>query len=215
MNIEKKINLNSELIDSICSFFKGAEILFDNDKEIATIYSYLLLQASGIERLQKIYLILQHYDNTGDYIGEESLRKISHKILSVYKSNFEKLTSNEDRKLIEKSLEIVSDIVNNERYTNFSDNIKFFDIPSHITKILELNIIKSDNILDLIKYSWKIINIIIKKYVSILVNDIWHKKVGNGLIIPICLNQYVLSGFKDLCLEKEIEDIYKEEKKSE
>ena len=165
--------------------------------------------------MQKLYLILKHYDDNNEYLGEGKLKKISHKILNVYKSDFEKLTSNEDRKLIEKSLEIVSDIVNNKRYTNFDDEGKFFNIPSHITKILDIDIVESDKVIDLTKYSWKILNIVLKKYISILVNDIWHKKVGNGLIIPICMKDYVLKGLKDLCLEKEIENIYKMEKKNE
>jgi hypothetical protein len=48
-----------------------------------------------------------------------------------------------------------------------------------------------------------------------LVWDIWHKKVGKGLIIPICLKEYVLNGWKDLDLKEEIKKIYEVEKKYE
>lgn len=211
------MNLNNEVIDSICSLFKGAQTLFDNDKEIATIYSYLLLQATGIERLQKLYLILNHYDNFGEYIGEQELRKYSHKILDTYKSNFEILVLDEDKQLVDKSLEIISDIVNSKRYINFNndDNNDSFDLPSHIVKILELNITEYEDVSDLTKFSWKILNVILKKYTSILVWDIWHKKVGRGLIIPICLKEYVLNGWKDLDLKEEINKIYEMEKKYE
>lgn len=216
MEIRRQINLNNELIDSICSVFKGAQTLFETDKEIVTIYSYLLLQATGIERLQKLYLILKHYDNFDEYMGEQELKKYSHKILDTYKSNFEILILDEDKQLVGKSLEIIGDIVNSKRYINFNnDDNDRFDIPAHLVKILELNITEYEDVSDLTKFSWKILNLILKKYLSILVWDIWHKKVGKGLIIPICLKEYVLNGWKDLDLKEEIKKIYEVEKKYE
>lgn len=216
MNIEKQMNLNNEVIDSIYSFFKGAQTLFENDEEIATIYSYLLLQATGIERLQKLYLILKHHDDFNEYIGEQELKKYSHKIFDTYKSKFEQLISDEDKKLIEKSLEIIGDIVNSKRYVNFSnDNNKIFNIHSHITKIIEIQKINSSKVIDNTKFSWKILDVVLKKYIAILISDIWHGEVGKGLIIPICLKEYVLNGLKDLELLKEINKIYEMEKKYE
>ena len=81
MKTIQKLKLNNEVIDGLCSFFKGADLLISNDKEIATIYAYLLLQATGIERLQKIIYILDYYDKNGTEITDKELKTQSFNIM--------------------------------------------------------------------------------------------------------------------------------------
>ncbi len=206
--IQKK--LNDEVIDGLCSFFKGADLLISNDEEIATIYAYLLLQATGIERLQKIIYILDYYDKNGTEITDKELKtQLGHGILQIHQQFLSTYFDPMEYKYIEKALEILTEIVNVKdgyRYTNFNlHNNETFNIHSHICKIL--NDLDSDNLNDPIKTSWHVINIILTKYISILVNLIWHNKVGNSEVKPICLQDYIAKGWQELNLESEIKSI--------
>lgn len=182
MKTIQKLKLNNEVIDGLCSFFKGADSLISNDNEIATIYAYLLLQATGIERLQKIIYILYYYDKNGTEITDKELRtQLGHGILQIHQQFLSTYFDSTEYKYIEKALEILTEIINVKdgyRYANFNlHNDETFNIHSHICKILDN--LNTQNIDDLVKTSWHIINIIFKKYISILVNLIWHSKVGN------------------------------------
>lgn len=210
MNTIQKLKLNDEVIDGLCSFFKGADLLISNDKEIATIYSYLLLQATGIERLQKIIYILDYYDKNGMEITDKELKtQLGHGILQIHQQFLSTYFNPDEYKYIEKALKILTEIVNVKDgyiYANFNlHNNEIFNIHSHICKILDgLN---SDDINDPVKTSWHIIDIILKKYISILVNLIWHNKVGNSEVKPICLQDYVTKGWQEINLESEIKSI--------
>ncbi len=206
----QKMKLNDEIIDGLCSFFKGAELLISNDKEIATIYSYLLLQATGIERLQKIVYILDYYDKNRIQITDKELRtQLGHGILRIHKQHLSTYFNSNEYKYIEKALQILTELVTVKdgfRYANFNlHNQEMFDIPSHVCNILDD--FDTNNISDLVKTSWNLIDIILKKYISILVNLIGHKKVGNGEVIPICLIEYVTKGWQEINLESEIKSI--------
>ena len=210
MKTIQKLKLNNEVIDGLCSFFKGADLLISNDKEIATIYAYLLLQATGIERLQKIIYILDYYDKNGTEITDKELKtQLGHGILQIHQQFLSTYFDSKEYKYIEKALEILTKIVNVKdgyRYANFNlHNNETFNIHSHICKILDgLN---SDDINDPVKTSWHVINIILTKYISILVNLIWHNKVGNSEVKPICLQDYVTKGWQKINLESEIKSI--------
>lgn len=210
MKTIQKLKLNDEVIDGLYSFFKGAESLISNDKEIVTIYSYLLLQATGIERLQKIIYILDYYDKNGTEITDKELKtQLGHGILQIHQQFLSTYFDSTEYKYIEKALEILTKIVNVKdgyRYANFNlHNNETFNIHSHICKILDG--LDSDNINDPVKTSWHVINIILTKYISILVNLIWHNKVGNSEVKPICLQDYVTKGWQEINLESEIKSI--------
>jgi hypothetical protein len=211
MKIIPKLKLNDEVIDGICSFFKGADLLISNDEEIATIYSYLLLQATGIERLQKIIYILDYYDKNQTLITDKELRmQLGHDILKIHHNFLSEHFEPMEEKFVQKALEVLTEIVNvndGYRYANFNlYNNKTFNIHSHICQILDdLN---PQNINNSVKTSWHVIDIILKKYISILVNLIWHKKVGNGEVKAIiCLQDYVTKGWQEINLEVEIKSI--------
>lgn len=210
MKTIQKLKLNDEVIDGLCSFFKGADLLISNDEEIATIYSYLLLQATGIERLQKIIYILDYCDKNGTEITDKELKtQLGHGILEIHQQFLSIYFDSMEYKYIEKALEILTEIVNVKdgyRYANFNlHNNETFNIHSHICKILDdLN---TQNINDFVKTSWNVIDIILKKYISILVNLIWHKKVGNGEVTSICLQDYVTKGWQEINLELKIKSI--------
>lgn len=210
MKTIQKLKLNNEVIDGLCSFFKGADSLISNDNEIATIYAYLLLQATGIERLQKIIYILYYYDKNGTEITDKELRtQLGHGILQIHQQFLSTYFDSTEYKYIEKALEILTEIVNVKdgyRYANFNlHNDETFHIHSHICKILDG--LDSDNINDPVKTSWHLINIILIKYISILINLIWHNKVGNSEVKPICLKDYVTKGWQEINLESEIKSI--------
>lgn len=210
MNVTQKLKLNNEITDVIYPSFKDAETLISNGEEISTIYSYLLSQATGIERLQKIIYILDYYEKNQTLITDKELRtQLGHGILQIHQQFLSTYFDSTEYKYIEKALEILTEIVNVKdgyRYANFNLHInETFNIHSHICKILDdLNI---QNINDIVKTSWYVIDIIIKKYISILVNLIWHKKIGNGEITPICLQDYVTKGWQEINLEVEIKSI--------
>lgn len=210
MKTIQKLKLNNEVIDGLCSFFKGADSLISNDNEIATIYAYLLLQVTGIERLQKIIYILYYYDKNGTEITDKELRtQLGHGILQIHQQFLSTYFDSTEYKYIEKALEILTEIINVKdgyRYANFNlHNDETFNIHSHIRKILDN--LNTQNIDDLVKTSWYIINIIFKKYISILVNLLWHSKVGNSEVKPICLQDYVTKGWQEINLESEIKSI--------
>ncbi|MDN5096351.1 hypothetical protein [Aliarcobacter butzleri] len=210
MKTTQKLKLNNEVTDVIYPLFKTAKSLISNDEEISTIYSYLLSQATGIERLQKIIYILDYYDKNKTLITDKKLKnQLGHGILQIQQEFLSTYFDSTEYKYIEKSLEILTEIVNVKsgyRYANFDlHNNETFNIHSHICKILDdLN---TQNINDPVKTSWHVIDIILKKYISILVNLIWHKKVGNGEITPICLRDYVTEGWQEINLESEIKSI--------
>ena len=106
--------LNNETVDSVYSFFKAAEVLI-NDKQsnYETIYAYLLLQATGIERLQKIVYVIDFYNKNNRQITDKELKnKLGHKILDIHKKYFYKYYKETDTKYIEKVLDILSKLVN-------------------------------------------------------------------------------------------------------
>ena len=210
MKTIQKLKLNNEVIDGLCSFFKGADSLISNDNEIATMYANLLLQVTGIERLQKIIYILYYYDKNGTEITDKELRtQLGHGILQIHQQFLSTYFDSTEYKYIEKALEILTEIINVKdgyRYANFNlHNDETFNIHSHIRKILDN--LNTQNIDDLVKTSWYIINIIFKKYISILVNLLWHSKVGNSEVKPICLQDYVTKGWQEINLESEIKSI--------
>ncbi|WP_151950918.1 hypothetical protein [Aliarcobacter butzleri] len=210
MKTIQKLKLNNEVTDVICSSFKTAESLILHDDEISNIHSYLLSQATGIERVQKIIYILDYYDKNKTLITDKKLKnQLGHGILQIHQQFLSTYFDSTEYKYIEKALEILTAIVNVKdgyRYANFDlHNNETFNIHSHICKILDdLN---TQNINDPVKTSWHVIDIILKKYISILVNLIWHKKVGNGEITPICLRDYVTKGWQEINLESEIKSI--------
>lgn len=209
MNITQTMKLNDEIIDSLCSFFKGANLILKNESEIATLYSYLLLQATGIERLQKIVYILEYFKAKGTNITDSKLKKnLGHGILNIHQQHLSHHFNVSDFIYYEKALQLLTELVNVKdgyRYTNFNlHNDERFSVYDHIVKLLELDGIDYSNINDIIKVSWEMMDLILKKYISVLVNLIWHKKVGNGEIMPICLNEYVLKGWQEKDLNIEI-----------
>lgn len=214
----QKMKIDAEIIYGLCSFFKGANMLIENDSEIATLHAYLLLQATGIERLQKIIYVLKSFNEANEDVTNEKLKKkLGHKILKIHKDYLESYFSIEDNKYNEKALQILTELVNEKRYFNLSFNIEndqSFDIDEHIVKILDLDNLDYSNIYDLTKISWEIIDIILKKYISVLANLLWHRKVGN-INVP-CLSDYVLKGWQEVDLEdtiKELLDIARIEKR--
>ena len=212
MNTIQRLKLNDEVIDGLCSFFKGANTLIENDPEFATLYAYLLLQATGIERLQKIIYILIYFTQHEKQVTDKELRdKLGHGIKTIHQEYLEKYFDENDKIYINQALQILTELVtvkNGYRYANFNlHDDEFFSIHDHIVKILKIDNLDYQNINDLIKISWKIVDIILKKYTSILVNLIWHQDVGNGEIIPICLQNYVTEGFQEINLKIEIKKI--------
>ena len=210
MTTIQKLKLNDEVTDVIYPSFKDAESLISNDEEISTIYSYLLSQATGIERLQKIIYILDYYDKNKTLVTDKELKnQLGHGILQIQQQFSSTYFDSIEYKYIEKALEILTEIVNVKngyRYANFNlHNNETFNIHSHICKILDD--LDSDNINDPIRTSWHVINIILTKYISILVNLIWHNKVGNSEVKPICLQDYVTKGWQEINLESEIKSI--------
>jgi len=214
MEINQKLKLNDEVIDVLCSVFKGAEILIENDSEIATLYAYLLLQATGIERLQKIVYIIDYFNKNGDQITDKELKnQLGHNIIEIHQQYLEDyfIKYNNDKVFFDKALQILTELItvkDGYRYANFNlYNDKLFSIHEHIVKILEIDGLDYSGVNDLIKSSWKIIDVILKKYISILVNLIWRKIIGNGEIIPICLQKYVIAGYQEIDLINEISHI--------
>ena len=207
MELTQELKINDEIIDGLCSFFKGANTLIENDSEIATVYAYLLLQATGIERLQKVIYMLEYFATKKEHITDKELKKkLGHKILDIHKNHLKQHFSENDNNYNEKALELLTELVNGSRYTNFNlQNDERFSVHDHIVKILELKSLDYSNINDLIKISWEIIDIILKKYISILANLLWHKKVGN-ISVP-CLSDYVLKGWQEVDLEDKIKTL--------
>ena len=54
MKTIQKLKLNNEVIDGLCSFFKGADLLISNDIEIATI------KQNSINSLDCIFLMISY-----------------------------------------------------------------------------------------------------------------------------------------------------------
>lgn len=211
MTHNQRMKLNDEVIDGLCSFFKGANTLIENDPEFATLYAYLLLQATGIERLQKIVYMLDYNTKNVKLVTSNRLKnKLGHKILNIHNKHLYSLFDPNDAEniYIEKALEILTDLVNKNRYTNFDlDSSDTFSIHDHIVQVLELEHLDYRGINDVVKVSWEIIDIILKKYISILVNLIWHKDVGGGEVVPICLIDYVTEGWQEENLGNAIEEL--------
>jgi len=210
--IEQK--LNDEIIDSLCPFIKSAFKLIELDNKNEYTYAYLLLLASGIERLQKIIYILYELDINASVPSEKKLKKLSHDISKTYVNNIKPYFKIEDifqeeENLINKSLEIITEIVTTLRYANF-DFMKqsSFDIPSHIVKILDVIHSKYESNIDYENISKSIISIILQKYIAFLVYLIWHKKVGYSVNVhPICLQRFITEGYIEGNLNEEIQSI--------
>jgi len=214
MEINQKLKLNDEVIDVLCSVFKGSEILIENDSEIATLYAYLLLQATGIERLQKIVYIIDYFNKNGEQITDKELKnQLGHNIIEIHQQYLEDyfVKYNNDKVFFDKALQILTELItvkDGYRYANFNlYNDELFNIHEHTVKILEIDGLDYNGVNDLIKTSWEIIDVILKKYIAILVNLIWHKIIGNGEIIPICLQKYVTAGYQEIDLINEISNI--------
>ena len=208
MTTNQKMKLNDEVIDGLCSFFKGANTLIEQDSEFATLYAYLLLQATGIERLQKIVYMLDYNTKNSTQVTSNRLKnKLGHKILDIHNKHlYSHFSFNDTENIyIQKMLKILTDLVNENRYTNFDlYSADTFSIHDHIVQILELKDLDYSGIHDVIKVSWEIVDMILKKYISILVNLIWHGNVGNKEVIPICLQDYVLKGWQEINLDQDI-----------
>lgn len=212
MDTTQILKLNDEIIDGLCSFFKGADVLIQNDAEISLLYSYLLLQATGIERLQKIVYILDFSTQNGIQPTDKELKQnLGHGIYKIHLTHLKHHFESADELYNEKALQILTQLVNVKdgyRYTNFNlHSDERFSVYDHIVQILELNGLDYTNINDLEKVSWEIIDIILKKYISLLVNLIWHKEIGDGDIIPVCLIDYVVKGWQETNLEDEIKEL--------
>lgn len=205
------IKLNNEILDSVYSFFKGAEVLIsDEQSNYDTIYAYLLLQATGIERLQKIVYVIDFYNKNSRQLTDKELKtKLGHKILDIHKEYFYKYFKKTDTKYIEKVLDILSKLVNVKegyRYANFDfHNNEIFDIRDHLVKILEG--LPSEHIEEHEIFSLQVIHEIIKKYIAVLIKLIWRKEVGSNDIIPICFQDYVTKGLYEIDIDDKVNKI--------
>ncbi|WP_419783009.1 hypothetical protein [Malaciobacter marinus] len=219
MEIIEKIKLNDEVIDSSFAFYKGAEVLINDDKSnFDTIYAYLLLQATLIERLQKIVYMVNFYDKNKKQVTDNELKiSLGHKILDIHKKNFVNYIEKKDSIYIEKSLDILTKLVTVKggyRYINFNlQNNEMFDMAKYIGSIFDvvsLINIKNCSINDLKKHSiasLNIIHIILKKYTAVLVNLLWNRKIGNDEVTLIPFQELITKGFYEINLEIEIKDI--------
>jgi hypothetical protein len=206
--------LNDEMIDGLCSFFKGANILLERDTEIVTLYAYLLLQATGIERLQKIIFILKHFSETKNLPSEKTLKELGHRIDKIHMNHLSEYFNDTEKIYFETALKILTEIVNIKdgyRYVNFNfQDSESFMVQQHVVKILEPIEPKFDitDILDLTKLSWNILDLILKKYTTILIDLIIKKEIGNGEISIIsCVQQLSPKRYLFMNLNSEIEKI--------
>ncbi|SFP85418.1 hypothetical protein [Hydrogenimonas thermophila] len=214
MSLEQLKKLNDEMIDGLCSFFKGANILIEKDTEIVTIYAYLLLQATGIERLQKIVFILKYFSETKNIPNENILKKLGHRIDKIHVNHLLEHFSDTEKIYFETALKLLTEIVNVKdgyRYVNFNfQDSKSFMVQQQVVKILEPIKLEFDitNILDLTKLSWNILDLILKKYTAILIDLIIKKEIGNGEISIIsCVQQLSPKKYLFMNLNLEIEKI--------
>ncbi|WP_456489129.1 hypothetical protein [Caminibacter pacificus] len=210
-------NLNNEMIDNVCSSILSARFLYENNNEGMFLYSYLLLQATGIERLQKIAIVLNILSKTKflDYKTIElKLKELGHKIDKIHKVYFARYFDDKEKIYYEFGIDLLSEIINVKngyRYINFYfENSISFIIQAHITEILKIKFCDGffydgRNIIDL---SLNILDLILKKYVAILVDLIRRKEIGNGEIAMIpCLLKLSSEEFLFLDLNHEIENI--------
>lgn len=215
----QKIKLNDEIIDGLCSFFKSASILIEQDKENHCLYSYLLLQATGIERLQKIVYILDYSTTNGAQPTDAQLKHtLGHGILTIHTANLESYFDPSEKSYIEVALQILTELVNVKngyRYTNFNlHSDQTFNLQAHLCNILASNNLDYSTIDDVLKASWEMIDLILKKYIATLITLIWNRKIGNGEIVPVCLIEYVTRGWQEIKLDLEIKTILENKKVS-
>jgi hypothetical protein len=214
---------NDEIIDGLCSFIHGAFRLIDQDEKNEFTYAYLLLLASGIERLQKIVYLLNQYDKTGTFPDDKQLRKeLGHKIDYIHEHEINHLIEFEcfkdEEEILKKSLKLLTDFVtvasDGKRYANFTlSNNEQFDIPTHLVQILDEfpTFIYEQNI-DYLTIARKIIKVILQKYIACLVDLIWHKKIGKAIEIhPVCLQSFITEGYIEIELHRAISLITEEE----
>ena len=215
--IEQK--LNDEIIDGLCPFIKSAFKLIEISDDNEYTYAYLLLLATGIERLQKIIYILISLDETNKVPKKKKLQKLSHNIIKTYEDEIkqkldpEELFTGEEH-ILKKSLEIITDIVMTLRYANYDFTNELTDIPSHLVTILDGIESTYESNVDYETISKSILGAILQKYIASLVYLIWHKKVGTTVQIhPICLQDFITKGYIENNLNKTIEEIIEKENK--
>lgn len=169
----------------------------------------MLLNATAIERLQKIICVISFYENNNKHVKDNHLKNnFGHNILDIHKKHFSKYIHTNESNYIEEVLRILTEIVtvkNGYRYDNFDlYNENIFNVNSHIDKIL--NLFDNVNVLNRSNLSWEIINVILKKYISILVKIIWdnYKKYD---IYTLTLQEFVTKGYNEICLSTEISNL--------
>jgi len=214
--LERKIN--NEIVDSLCPFIKSAFKLMEEDTNSEFTYAYLLLLSTGIERLQKIIYILKKVNDEATIPSENNLKKLSHDIAKTYRNKIkptldtENLFINEED-ILNQALTIITEIIMTLRYANF-DFISedSFDIPSHLTQIIVKDKYTFELNVDYINISKNILNLVLKKYIASLVDLIWNKKVNSNIeVLPICLQEFLTTGYLELDLHVEIQNIINEE----
>jgi hypothetical protein len=210
--IEKRID--NEIVDTLCPLIKSAFKLIDEDIQSEFTYTYLLLFATAIERLQKIIYILKELESN-DNIPD--IKQFEHDTSKLYNCKIKALIntiSDDENILISNALDIINSLVlvPKARYANFDfDEAKdSFEISSHIIRILD-NAIDKDNT-DAVKLSRNILSIILKKYIASLVDLIWNKRVNSDMeILPLCLKEFITAGYVELDLRLEIQNIINKE----
>ena len=206
--------MDNEIVDTLCPLIKSAFKLINEDINNEFTYTYLLSFATAIERLQKIIYILKEVKDNKPI---PDLREFGHDTIKLYNSEIKAIIptiSNDENILITKALDIIDSLVlvPKARYANFGfdEANESFEIPLHITKILD-NPMVTDNV-DSIKLSRNILSIILKKYIASLVDLIWHKKVNLDIeIYPICLQEFITKEYLELDLNVEIQSIIDKE----
>ena len=216
--LERKIN--NEIIDSLCPFIKSAFKLMEEDNNSEFTYAYLLLLATGIERLQKVIYILKKVNDEAIIPSENNLKKLSHDIAKTYRNKIkptldtEKLFINEED-ILNQALSIITEIIMTLRYANF-DFISedSFDIPSHLAQIIVKDKYTFEPNVDYIDISKNILNLVLKKYIASLVHLIWNKRVNSDIeISALCLKEFITAGYLKLDLHLEIQNIIDVENK--
>ena len=214
--LEKKID--NEIVDSLCPFIKSAFKLMEEDNNSEFTYAYLLLLATGIERLQKIIYVLKKVNDEGTIPSENNLRKLSHNIVKTHQNKIKPILDTEklfkdEEDILNQGLTIITNIIMELRYANFDFvNPESFDIPSHLVKIIEEGKFAFEQNVDYVHISRNILNLILKKYITSLVDLIWHKKANSDIeIYPNCLKEFITKGYLELDLNVEIQNIIDKE----
>ena len=214
MSTAPEIKINDEILDAICSFIHGGFKLIEQDENSEFTYAYLLLLASGIERLQKVVYLLGEYDKTGTFPNDKHLRdNLGHKINDIHKNHMKSLIALEcfagEEELLKKSFDILTELVtvgvDGKRYANFDlSGSDQFDIPTHLVEIVKLY---KDHTFagnaDYVAIARKIIKIVLQKYIACLIDLIWYKKVRTEIdIYPVCLENFIVEGYIEKVLDR-------------